>query len=140
MDAWVNAGRPPDRFLVGVATYLSRVLHDTGLCNGTEPKRLRQSAGTADRSDAREAAPDASTHSVCAHPYSGRSPRDLDKAIMVGLDGLLIFDGRRLRLDGTSQGLLGGPWRPLTVAQRLTLQHQLARAEFLARIGLRVSP
>ena len=29
---------------------------------------------------------------------------------------------------------------PLTVAQRLTLQHQLARAEFLARIGLRVSP
>ena len=33
-----------------------------------------------------------------------------------------------------------GPWRPLTVAQRLTLQHQLARAEFLARIGLRVSP
>ena len=140
MDAWVNAGRPPDRFLVGVATYLSRVLHDTGLCNGTEPKRLRQSAGTADRSDAREAAPDASTHSVCAHLYSGRSSRDLDKAIMVGLDGLLIFDGRRLRLDGTSQGLLSGPWRPLTVAQRLTLQHQLARAEFLARIGLRVSP
>jgi hypothetical protein len=73
--------------------------------------------------------PDASTHSVCAHLYSGRSSRDLDKAIMVGLDGLLIFDGRRLRLDGTSQGLLGGPWRPLTVAQRLTLQHQLARAE-----------
>jgi len=59
---------------------------------------------------------------------------------MVGLDGLLIFDGRRLRLDGTSQGLLSGPWRPLTMAQRLTLQHQLARAEFLARIGLRVSP
>src|SRR5277367_5788102 len=57
-----------------------------------------------------------------------------------GLEGLLIFDGRRLRFDGTSQVLLGGPWRPLTVAQRLTLQYQLARAEFLARIGLRVSP
>ena len=132
MDAWVKAGRPPDRFLVGVATYLSRVLHDTGLCNGAEPKRLRQSAGTADRSDSREAAPDASTHSVCAHLYSGRSSRDLDKAIMVAL------------------GLAPGPPRspfereaasaPLTVAQRLTLQHQLARAEFLARIGLRVSP
>src|SRR6516164_5244865 len=67
MDAWVKAGRPPDRFLVGVATYLGRVLHDTGLCNGTEPRLLRQSAGTADRSDAREAAPDASTYSVCAH-------------------------------------------------------------------------
>ena len=42
--------------------------------------------------------------------------------------------------DGTSQVLLGGPWQPLTVAQRLTLQHQLDRVEFLARIGLRVSP
>ncbi len=43
-----------------------------------------------------------------------------------GLEGLLIFDGRRLRLDGTSQELLGAPWRQVTVAQRLTLQHQLA--------------
>jgi hypothetical protein len=50
------------------------------------------------------------------------------------------LDGRRLRLDGTSQELLGAPWRQLTVAQRLTLQHQLDRVEFLARIGLRVSP
>src|ERR1700736_2834396 len=57
-----------------------------------------------------------------------------------GLEGLLIFDGRRLRLDGTSQELPGAPWRQLTVAQRLTLQHQLDRVEFLARIGLRVSP
>jgi uncharacterized protein YcbK (DUF882 family) len=59
-----------------------------------------------------------------------------------GLDGLLIFDGRRLRLDGTRQALLGGPSRPLTMAQRqLTLQHELARAEFLARfVGLRVNP
>ena len=59
-----------------------------------------------------------------------------------GLDGLLIFDGRRLKLDGTGQELLGGPWRPLTVAQRrLTLQHQIARAEFLARfVGLRINP
>jgi hypothetical protein len=56
-----------------------------------------------------------------------------------GLEGLLIFDGCRLRFDGTSQVLLGGPWRPFTVAQRLTLQHQLTRA-VLARIGLRVSP
>src|SRR6267378_2557613 len=54
-----------------------------------------------------------------------------------GLDRLLIFDGRRLRLDGTSQALIGGPWRPLPVpvAERLTLQHRLARVEFLARSG-----
>jgi hypothetical protein len=58
-----------------------------------------------------------------------------------GLDGLLIFDGRRLRLDGTSQALIGGPWRPLTVASRLRFQHQLARAEFLVRTGgFRLNP
>src|SRR6266699_3595890 len=28
-----------------------------------------------------------------------------------GLDFLLIFDGRQLRLEGRSQVLLGGPWR-----------------------------
>ena len=52
-----------------------------------------------------------------------------------GLDGLLIFDGRQLKLEGRGQVLLGGPWRPLPVAQQLTLQHRLARAEFLARSG-----
>jgi uncharacterized protein YcbK (DUF882 family) len=58
-----------------------------------------------------------------------------------GLDGLLVFDGRRLRIDRNSQVVLGGPWRPLTVPQRLALQRQLARAEFLARTGgLRLSP
>ena len=58
-----------------------------------------------------------------------------------GLDRLLIFDGRPLRLEGRSQVLLGGPWRPLPVAQRLTLQHRLARAEFLARSGgFRLNP
>ena len=36
MDAWVKAGRPRDQFLVGVAVYLHRVLHDSGLCNGVE--------------------------------------------------------------------------------------------------------
>jgi uncharacterized protein YcbK (DUF882 family) len=63
-----------------------------------------------------------------------------------GLDGLLIFDGRQLRFvgrspDGSGQMLGGGAWKPLTVLQRLELEHQLARAEFLARtLGLRVNP
>ena len=63
-----------------------------------------------------------------------------------GLDGLLVFDGNRLRLvgrglDGNNHLLLGGAWQPLTVVQRLQLQHQLARAEFLARtVGLRPNP
>jgi uncharacterized protein YcbK (DUF882 family) len=58
-----------------------------------------------------------------------------------GLDGLLVFDGRRLKLDRGNRVLLGGPWQPLTVPQRLILQRQLARAEFLARTGgLRIHP
>jgi uncharacterized protein YcbK (DUF882 family) len=60
-----------------------------------------------------------------------------------GLDDLLIFDGRRLRLrlDGTSRVMLRGQWRPLPMAQQLTLQHENERAEFLARfVGLRVNP
>lgn len=63
-----------------------------------------------------------------------------------GLDGLLLFDGTRLRLvgrglDGDNQLLLGGAWHPLTVTQRLQLQRQLARAEFLARThSLRLNP
>lgn len=36
MDAWVKAGRPSDKFLVGVAVYLKRVLHESGLCEGVE--------------------------------------------------------------------------------------------------------
>ncbi len=51
-----------------------------------------------------------------------------------GLDGLLVFDGRRFKLDGRDQVLLGGPWKPLTVTERLGLQRRLARAEFLARL------
>jgi hypothetical protein len=44
-----------------------------------------------------------------------------------GLGNLLLFDGKG--------GLLpfAGARRPLTVTERLSLQHQLARAEFIAR-------
>jgi len=49
-----------------------------------------------------------------------------------GLDRLLKFDASRPKLEGTSQALLGRPWRPLPAAPRGTLQYQLARAEFLA--------
>jgi uncharacterized protein YcbK (DUF882 family) len=58
-----------------------------------------------------------------------------------GLDNLLIFDGRQLRLDGTSQALMSESWRPFTVTQRITFEPQLARAEFLARKrGFRLNP
>jgi uncharacterized protein YcbK (DUF882 family) len=43
-----------------------------------------------------------------------------------GFDGLLMFDGRRLRF--------AAPHRPLTIAERNDLRQRLARAEFLARL------
>jgi len=49
-----------------------------------------------------------------------------------GLDGLLVFDGRRLQLDGRGHPFLGSMWKPLTVTERLGLQRRLARAEVLA--------
>jgi hypothetical protein len=51
-----------------------------------------------------------------------------------GLDGLLELDGRHLRIDNRGEVMLG-PWRPLTVPQRLALHRQLAHADFLARNG-----
>src|SRR6516164_7547780 len=74
------------------------------------------------------------------YPYSGFIHIDsgpvrnwtLDET---GLDGLLVFDGHHLNIVGRGQGL----WKPLTVTERLGLQRQLARAEFLARARGQIS-
>ena len=42
VDAWVKAGRPPDKFLTGVAAYLRRVLHDSGMCDREAPVAIRR--------------------------------------------------------------------------------------------------
>jgi hypothetical protein len=42
LDTWVKAGRPPDRFVNGVAVYLRRVLHDSGLCDGSAAAPVRR--------------------------------------------------------------------------------------------------
>ena len=42
LDTWIKAGRPADKFVIGVAAYLRRVLHDSGMCEATatpEPPR-----------------------------------------------------------------------------------------------------
>src|SRR6266436_1802548 len=44
MDAWVKAGRPPEKLLAGVAAYTVRVLYDSGLCYSTRITQLRRSA------------------------------------------------------------------------------------------------
>jgi hypothetical protein len=92
MDAWVKAGRPSGGFLVGVATYLRRVLRDSGLCNDTEPNRLQQSLETEGPSDAREVAPDALIHSACMRLYSSRSSKDLYNITMVPLQSRSLFE------------------------------------------------
>jgi len=33
VDNWVKEGRPADKFAIGVAGYLRRVLHDSGMCD-----------------------------------------------------------------------------------------------------------
>ena len=42
VDAWVKAGRPSDKFLIGAAVYLRRVLHDSRMCDGPTPVAVRQ--------------------------------------------------------------------------------------------------
>src|SRR5437773_8590705 len=72
MDAWVKAGRPPDQFLVGVAAYLRRVLHESGLCDTTALTRHRQP-----REEARKlgsAPPDSLIYAACSGPaWAGAS-------------------------------------------------------------------
>jgi hypothetical protein len=44
LEAWVKAGRPADRLLSGVAVYLGRVLHDSGLCDPAAAEPWSQTA------------------------------------------------------------------------------------------------
>lgn len=73
MDRWVKAGRRSDKFLVSIETYLKHVLRNSGLCNSIESKWIQQSPGTAERSDAREGALDASTYLMCVNRDHGNS-------------------------------------------------------------------
>jgi hypothetical protein len=41
VDSWVKAGRPADKFVIGVAAYLRRVLHDSGMCDGSTAPAVR---------------------------------------------------------------------------------------------------
>ena len=94
MNAWVKAGRPPDQFLLGVAAYLRRVLHESGLCDSAETGRHRQPS-----EEAREpgsAPPDSLVYAACSGPdawaaasgFGGgptRFSRKLDQALQLAL-------------------------------------------------------
>src|SRR5579885_1222314 len=47
LNAWVKAGRPPDRVAAGVVAYLQRVMRDSGLCPAPSPidRRRTEPAG-----------------------------------------------------------------------------------------------
>jgi hypothetical protein len=49
MNAWVDAGRPPAKLVTGVAAYLGRVLHDSGLCDDAAAPRTTGKAAAAGR-------------------------------------------------------------------------------------------
>jgi hypothetical protein len=66
VDAWVRAGRPPDKLLFGVAVYLRRVLHESGLCEGSDPTRMRQPSEVAGQRVALP--PDSMVHAACSAP------------------------------------------------------------------------
>ncbi|HMD64431.1 MAG TPA: lytic transglycosylase domain-containing protein [Stellaceae bacterium] len=94
MDAWLKAGRPPDKFLGGVAVYLRRVLHESGLCNSSETGRLRQ-PGAAAREPA-STPPDSLVSAACSAsdawaglPDFGGGPtrfsKKLDQALQLAL-------------------------------------------------------
>jgi hypothetical protein len=69
MDAWVKAGRPADKLLTGVAAYLKRVLHESGLCEdpgtASEPQK-----GTGRAREPTASPPDALVFAACSAPDS----------------------------------------------------------------------
>jgi hypothetical protein len=46
LNAWVKAGRPVEGLVPGVAVYLSRVLHDSGLCEEASTRPAPQAGST----------------------------------------------------------------------------------------------
>jgi hypothetical protein len=94
MDAWVKAGRPPDQFLVGVAAYLRRVLHESGLCDGADTGRHRRPDENA--RERAPASPDSLVYARCSASDAGTAPsglvggptrfsRKLDQALQLAL-------------------------------------------------------
>jgi hypothetical protein len=93
MDAWVKAGRPPDKLLVGVEVYLRRVLHESGLCND---RADTQRPGRATKSIREPKPSDPSIYAACSESGSGagsvgigggpgRFSKKLDQALQLAL-------------------------------------------------------
>ena len=68
MDAWVKAGRPPDKLLIGVALYQRRVLHESGLCEGVGAASEAKKTGMGGAKELAAAPPDQHLSTACSPP------------------------------------------------------------------------
>ena len=112
VDNWISAGRPPDKFVAGVAAYLRRVLHDSGMCDSSTAVLVGPARGRtlpADR-QSREAPEEE------AHP-------EADSFALATCAALEAWGGI---LDETDRPLLGAQGRfysKLEKAMVLAMQH-----------------
>jgi hypothetical protein len=94
MDAWVKAGRPPDKFLAVVAVYTRRVLHESGLCSEADGGRSRQPGESAKQPS--PASSDTLVYAACSASDAWTGPagfgggptrfsRKLDQALQLAL-------------------------------------------------------
>ena len=82
LDAWFKAGRPADGAAPGVAAYLDRVVHDSGICAGPPARPPRRVAGS--RGDCADLGAWASVQGDGRYPLGGGSSAfhlRLDKAM-----------------------------------------------------------
>jgi hypothetical protein len=68
MDAWVKAGRPSDKILVGVALYLKRVLNEAGLCAGVETAPVVNKEGMDGAREPAKSPADSLAYAACSAP------------------------------------------------------------------------
>jgi hypothetical protein len=68
MDAWVKAGRPSDKILVGVALYLKRVLNEAGLCAGVETGPVVNKEGMDGAREPAKSPADSLAYAACSAP------------------------------------------------------------------------
>ena len=115
VDNWVKEGRPADKFVIGVAGYLRRVLHDSGMC---------------DRSTAAPVGPPTvRTLSAKRHSREVAGEKAQPEADSFVLAACADLDARGGMLDATGRSLLGGPgrfYRKLEKAMVLVTQHSPA--------------
>ncbi len=66
LNAWVEAGRPPNKLVDGVEAYIGRVLHDSGLCTDAAAPLAPRNLGPRNPGPRKNAAKDALAAAECA--------------------------------------------------------------------------